>query len=408
MAFRVKPAKTNAQAGASPPMAICPALWENSSLEQSAPPIPGDMSQMVRIVFADTTRHYDGRSLETQPLGGTESSVIRLARELARHGHEVLCYTNCDAPIEHEGVQWRPLSHSPPQSCDLFVAVQHPKLLGFVDRPRRRAIWVLWQPNHLKHYKQIWRVWRYRPIPILISLHQVRIYSPFLPRRDPHILIPLGLPEDVRGHPALSAPPPPRAIFASNPQRNLHRLVEIWASSILPRVPGARLEVYGVQDIRPGMNAWEAWEGSLLPRRLTEEAKASVRIYPTGTRQDLIAALRSSRVMLYLGHKVEAFCLSLAEAQALGVPSVVAPIAAVPERVIDGITGFHHADPVQFADSAVSLLVDDALWRRQHLAALRLQQGISWSEHAGRFECALLGDRIPLYRSVLDLPIADG
>ena len=41
-----------------------------------------------------------------------------------------------------------------------------------------------WQPNHLKHYKQIWRVWWYRPIPVLISLHQVRIYSPFLPRRD--------------------------------------------------------------------------------------------------------------------------------------------------------------------------------------------------------------------------------
>jgi glycosyltransferase involved in cell wall biosynthesis len=44
--------------------------------------------------------------------------------------------------------------------------------------------------------------------------------------------------------------------------------------------------------------------------------------------------------MLYGGHRVEAFCLAVAEAQALGVPAVVRPIAAMPERVRDGITGF--------------------------------------------------------------------
>ena len=80
--------------------------------------------------------------------------------------------------------------------------------------------------------------------------------------------------------------------------------------------------------------------------------------------------------------------------------------AVLPERVIDGVTGFHHADPERFAAAAVFILTDDALWRRQHEAALRRQQGISWSEYAGRFEAALLGDRVLLYRSVLDVPDA--
>jgi glycosyltransferase involved in cell wall biosynthesis len=359
---------------------------------------------MADIIFADTTRRYDGRSLETEPLGGTESSVIRLARELAKRKHRVTVFTNCDAPIEHEGVHWRPLAGAPPQDCDLYVAIQHPALLGFVKRARRRVIWVLWQPNHLKHYKQIGRMWRFRPIPVLMSLHQVRIYSPFLPSREPHIMLPLGLPDDVRGHPPRDATPPPRALFASNPQRNLRRLVEIWAQSILPRVPGAALDVYGVHDIAPGTDAWEAWGGSLLPGGMTPQVRQSVRVHPTASRGELIAAMRSSRVMLYLGHKVEAFCLSVAEAQALGLPAVVGPIAAVPERVIDGLTGFHHADPARFADAAVALLTDDALWRRQHLAALRHQQGITWNEYGGRFEAALLGDREPISRSVLELP----
>ena len=81
-----------------------------------------------------------------------------------------------------------------------------------------------------------------------------------------------------------------------------------------------------------------------------------------------------------------------------------APVAVLPERVIDGVTGSHHSDPERFADAAVSILTDDALWRRQHEAALRHQQGIGWSEQAGRLEAALLGDRVALYRSVLDVP----
>jgi glycosyltransferase involved in cell wall biosynthesis len=348
------------------------------------------------IVIADTTSHYDGRYLETRPLGGTESSVIRLARELARRGHKVTVFTNCDGPADWQGVSWRSLKSPAPATCDLYIAAQHPHLLNFVRRPRRRALWVLWQPNHLKHYKHgWWRMWRYRPIPILISLHQVKIYSPTLPRRNPQIVIPLGLPEDVRGKPHLQMPPPRRALFASNPQRNLRELIEIWARAILPRVPDAVLDVYGNNGLQAGENAWQKWEGDVLPAGMSPAVKASVQIHRAATRTELIDVMRQSRVMLYLGHKVEAFCLSVAEAQALGLPAVVAPVAAVPERVLDGLTGYHHAEPYRFADAAVALLTDDELWRRQHEAALRYQQGISWSECADRFEAILLSDLFP-------------
>jgi len=360
---------------------------------------------MATIVFVlDIATRFDGTQLETRPLGGTESSLIRAARELARRGHEVAVYTNCDGPVEDGGVRWRPLSASRPETCDLLVVVQHPRLLGFIRRPKRRAIWVIWQSNHLKHYKQIWRMWLYRPIPVLMSLHQVHRYSPFLPRREPHILIPLGLPDDVRGRPPLVDPPPPRAIFASRPSMRLRELVEIWAKSILPRVPEAVLDVYGVNPLMPGQDAWEHWAGSYLPADAPPAVRRSVRVHPTASREQLIAAMRSSRVMLYLGHHLEAFCLSVAEAQALGLPAVVGPLGAVGERVIDGVSGFHRSDAQGFGEAAVSLLTDDGLWRRQHRAALRLQQGISWSEYAGRFEAALLADRHPIFRSVLDVP----
>lgn len=345
---------------------------------------------MARLVFADSTSAYDGRDLERRPLGGTESSVIRLAAELARRGHEVTVHTPAEAEVAHAGVRWRPLS-TPPNACDVFVAIQQPPLLDLAPPSADRAIWVLWGANQLRHYKHFWRLWRHRPIPILMSQAQVRDYWPTLPRRGPLTVIPLPVPPDVRAIPPLDAPPPPRAIFASNPQRNLKGLVEIWAHAILPRVPGAVLDVYGVHRLAEGQDAWREWAGTLLPTGLPPDVQASVRVHPSAPRPDLLAAMRDARAMLYLSHKCEAFCLSLAEAQALGTPTVIAPVAAAAERVIDGVTGFHRTDPAEFADAAVRLLTDDDLWRRQHAAALERQQGLTCAEYAERFEQALLG-----------------
>jgi hypothetical protein len=346
---------------------------------------------MASIIIADKTGHYDGRALETRPLGGTEATVILCARELARRGHDVTVYSNCDAELVHEGVRWRPLTMPPPETCDVYVAVHQVELLGFVPKPRRRINWVLWNANQLRHYKKFRRMWKWRAIPVMMSEAQVRDYWPVLPKRGERAVIHHPLPEDVRGMASLPDPPLRRAIFASNPQRNLKALVQIWADKILPLVPDAVLDVYGLHQLKEGQDAWTEWAGTLLPAGMSDAVKASVRVHPTAPRAELIEAMRKARVMLYLGHKCEAFCLALAEAQALGVPAVIAPVAALPERVIDGETGFHHADPTAFAQAAVRLLTDDALWRRQHEAALRLQQGISVAEHARLFEAAILG-----------------
>jgi len=347
---------------------------------------------MASIIFADMTGRYDGRDLERRPLGATEANVILCARELAKLGHEVTVHTNGDEDFVHEGVRWRPLSAAPAESCDVYVAVQQVGLLDFVPRPKRRAIWVLWGANQLRHYKKIPRMWRYRPTPILMSQSQVNDYWPVLPRRGELTVIHLPLPADVRGLSPLKEPPPRRAIFASNPQRNLRALVEIWAERILPLVPDAVLDVYGVHQLTDGQDAWTEWAGTLLPPGMSDAVKASVRVHPSAPRETLLAAMRGARAMLYLGHKCEAFCMSLAEAQALGVPAVIAPVAALPERVIDGVTGFHQADPAGFAQATVRLLTDDALWRAQHEAALKLQQGITVEEYGRRFEAAILGE----------------
>lgn len=355
----------------------------------------GSAARPARIVIADATNRYDGRDLATRPLGGTETSVIQLAEALARRGHDVTCLTHTGARITHQGVTWVPLGAGAPERCTLLLAVQHPELLGLVRRPERGALWIVWVPTGFRRPARVARMWWHRPEPVCVSEFQARTYPAWLPGPRPLAVIPFGLPSAVRGHGPLPAPPPPRAIFASNPQRDLPWLIEVWARAILPRVPAAELHIYGIRDY--AYRFGEAWVetparlGQFLPASLPAAGRASLRPHPPAPREALWAAMRGSRLMLYGGHPTEAFCLAVAEAQALGVPAVVRRIAVMPERVRDGETGFVAADEDAFVERAVAMLRDDLLWRRQHEAALRLQQGWSWDAMAAAFEARLLG-----------------
>ena len=352
----------------------------------------------ARVVIADATSRYDGRSAATRPLGGTETSVIQLAEALARRGHEVTCCTNADGRLVHQGVAWVPLEAGAPGACDLLLAVQHPELLGVVRRPARRALWIVWVPTGFRRPRRLARMWWHRPRPVFVSEFQARTYPAWLPGPRPPLVIPFGLPDAVRGRGPMPSAPPPRAIFASNPQRDLRWLIEVWSRAILPRVPSAELHIYGIRDY--AYRYGEPWQetdarlGQFLPGELPAAARRSLRPHAPAPREALWDAIREARVMLYGGHPTEAFCLSVAEAQALGVPAVVRPVAAMPERVRDRVTGFVAGDEETFARRAVALLTDDGLWRRQHDAALSLQQGWSWDAMAAVFDARVIA-RLP-------------
>jgi len=345
---------------------------------------------MKRVVIADRTNFYDGRDILAKPLGGTETSVIYFAEAMARRGHEVTCLTRCISDVKHQGVNWLPIGSKSAPRSDLYLAVQHPDLFDYSRRARKRALWLMWPPFNLHRRRQALRLWLLRPQIVFASRFQVETYWKWLPRPDPPVVLALGLPDSVRGRPPLSAPPPPRAIFASNPMRNLKWLIELWGRNILPHVPGGELHIYGIRDYEHRFDApWEETRQRLhqfIPDGYPESALQSLKPHPPAPRAELWRAIQSSRVMLYGGHRVEAFCLSVAEAQALGVPAVVRPIAVLPERVRHGETGFIAVDDQSFAEHAVTILTDDQVWKNQHEAALKWQQGWTWDAMAEEFE----------------------
>ena len=89
--------------------------------------------------------------------------------------------------------------------------------------------------------------------------------------------------------------------------------------------------------------------------------------------------------MLYQGDPGETFCLSIAEAQALGVPCVIKPIGCLGERVIDGVTGIVAKSDKEFFEGAIKILKDDSLWLGYRKNALKFQRNYDWDVLAKKY-----------------------
>ena len=341
---------------------------------------------MARIVLADDGIEFDGRTPDERPLGGVESSVVALMEELAARGHEAIVMNKCKAALSHNGVSWRPIDENNwPATADLYIANRGDKLLGRMPSTRRTVFWTHNPAGYLLKWRYLTKLWRIKPAVIFIGDYHATTYPSWAPSGE-RVVIPYGLPEAFCGAEPLIDPPPPRAVFTSNPLRSLDWLLDVWVGSIRPHVSAAELHVFaGAATYGSVGEAKADAMNSVLARTRALESDGVTLRGPV-PKAALIEELRTARLMLYRGDLNETFCLAVGEAQAMGVPAVVENLGSVSERVIDGETGFIAPDDTVFADHAVALLSNDELWRSQHLAALNQQRNWRWPQAAAAFE----------------------
>ena len=88
---------------------------------------------------------FDGRTPFERSVGGSESAVVFMARELARRGHRVRVFCNCELPGLYDGVEYADLTEFSEfvetGSCDVFVCCRH---LRGLAAPVRSKVNVLW------------------------------------------------------------------------------------------------------------------------------------------------------------------------------------------------------------------------------------------------------------------------
>ena len=339
----------------------------------------------MRVILVDDGIRFDGSTLDKYPLGGVESSVIFLVRELAKRGHWVSVYNRCERAMSCDGVDWIPLSNGLPDKADLYIANRADNLIGQVPKARKSIFWVHNPASYLMKWRYLYKLWRYRPMVVFIG----DVHATTLPNWVPdggRKVIPYGIPDMFRMADAASSPPVPRAIFTSNPLRSLDWLLSLWVTSIQPHIPEAELHIFSGAATYGDIGQAKAAQMEKVFDQARRLINKGVILRGPVPKNQLIKELRQSRVMLYRGDENETFCLAVGEAQALGVPSVVQPIGSVVERIIDGETGFVTATDNDFADAAVKLLRDDELWQRHHANALKKQRSWGWPDAAQAFE----------------------
>lgn len=349
---------------------------------------------MARIVMADDGIPFDGRTPELRPLGGAESAFISLAEALAKRGHKVTAYTSIAEPAHHKDVDWQPIANGLPEEADLYIANRGDRLIPLVPRAKRAVFWIHNPARYLLKLRYLWKLLLRRPLIVFIGSYHASTLPGWVPTGG-RAVIPYGIDERFRGLATSDAPPPPRAVFTSNPLRSLDWLIELWVTRVFPVLRTAELHVFSGPSTYGA--AGDAKAGPM--RRVLLQAErmkdAGIVLRTPVPKDQLAKELAQFRVFTYRGTYDETFCAAAAEAQAAGVPAVVCDIGSLGERVKNRITGFviqgdDEREERDFADAVIKILKDDALWQRFHAASLAQQRQRSWDAAAADFEKLLV------------------
>ena len=340
---------------------------------------------MAVIRMADDGIAFDGDTLLQGPLGGAETAFVSLAEALAKRGHDVFVYNMCKAPMERNGVMWKPLKDRLPEAADLYIANRGDKLIQLVPKARSRVFWI----HNPAQYLNKWRYWRkllrWQPIIVFSSKFHSKSIAPLMPSGG-LITIPYGI-SDVFLNAKISVPPPsPHVAFTSSPLRSLGWLLDLWASEIKPGIPEAQLHVFSSPKTYGAHGDARSGAMNEVLNRAARMSEEGVVLRKPLSKADLAEALAGFRAMLYRGDPGETYCLAVGEAQAVGLPAVVQNIGCVSERVINGETGFVALNDIEFVSYSTAILTDDTLWRRLHTSALERQRSYSWDNAAEAFE----------------------
>lgn len=340
----------------------------------------------MHITLVDHSIPFDGFTASARAMGGAEKAFAALPGALARRGHTVAVFNRCRWSMFIEGCQWETFDARKPLATDVLVAYRKPALLEFVRQAKRRVLWTT-APGSLLDRKATRAILDdAKPLVILSSQSQAEGWSP------------KGLSVQVLG-PAVKADfladlpvepaVPPRAIVTTHPSHGLDWLVDLWVNRIHPAAPEAELHIYSVALSRAVDGGLVEPELQPLAAKVLAARDCGIVVNRPGADGIMAAAYREARVHLYPGHADDTTAFTLMESQATGLPAVLRPLGAAPERIGNGHSGYVAPDDDAFANLTAMLLTNDSLSRTMGAEAKSLYAGKCWDAAAERFEAML-------------------
>lgn len=358
----------------------------------------------MKLAFLSrSSRPFDGATIGQEALGGTQSALVYMSRELVKQGHEVFIFCQCPAPGDYDGVHYRPVNElirvSKQQPLDFFIPVADESALK-LGIQSRFTLW--WSHND---YSFLWD-----EMPDLradmaaqLACHADKLFT--VSQWHTHRLAEVfALPEKhffttrngvewpyfAQDRPRVKG----RLFYTSVPDRGLDVLLQLFPR-IRAQVPAAELHVYSSFTVWGKSAQWDQqMAGDVYARARATEG---VMLHSPLPHAPLAQELLQGELWLYPNHGAvetgfwaETSCIAALEAQAAGLPVISSQRGALPETIRDGQTGILIAgDPYSqayqdtFINQTVALLRDDA--RRQQMsqaARQHIQSRHTWAQIA--------------------------
>ena len=375
---------------------------------------------MKILVLARISNSFTGDTIYQKPLGGSESALFYITRELAAQGHEVSVFGNCEKEGLFEGVNYKRFStlkktgdFSKTYGTDILISFRDLTAFLYPIHAKKNLWW-----GH-DDFSNMWNLSYPRKIAGLavlklggflanrlvdkffvpskwlgdiciekLGIKKEKIYETRngveLENFEPS---PLPLSQRERGF---------RLIYASVPDRGLDILLDIFPE-IRKAVPEAELHVFCGLDLGMVKKADMERAQKLYPRT----KQSGVHLRGTVTQKELAEEFKKSRLLVYPAHELlaadfyaETSCIVALQAQAAGTPVISSRRGAMSESVKDGETGvLIKGDPFSqkykdaFVTAVIELLENSDKWvvmstnAREHVL-----KRYSWKQIAAEWE----------------------
>jgi len=349
----------------------------------------------LRLAFVNRNkRAFNAQTVLHEPLGGTQSAMVYLARELAALGHEPHIFCHCgELAGVFDGVSYHPvaalLPFSRQQPLDYLIAVAEEALLKLGIRARHTLWWshndysYVWQDSPDLRAELAATLAQRADKLITVSQWQADRLAEAFHLPPEHFFVS----RNGVHWPYFAAEPqplsPPRLFYTSVPDRGLDILLEIFPR-IRAAVPETELHIYG------GFEVWGAGvdaDHSLAARLKAQGASLpGVSFHAPVTHGELAQRLLTGSLLVYPNHLAETSCIAALEAQAAGLPVITSVRGGLPETVSHEQSGLLiPGDPYSaeyqaaFVAATVSLLRQPDLRQGMAQAArARIQKQFTW------------------------------
>ena len=283
--------------------------------------------ERLNVVFATDGLPFSGDTLQKRALGGSETAMIYVAREMARMGHYVRVYCNCDNPGWHDNVRYHHNQELEAfrqySECDVFIVSRHYNFLGAKYNSKLNILWnhdICSNPNDIACL-----MWNIDFLWCLSDYHK-QDYLGKNPQLEKFIKIaPNGF-DPLLTHKAEEKKH--RIMFTSRPERGLLKALDLYEQLNDKDLEflACNYETIDVPEVR------KMEECSIM--RIQELVKKGFPVkIGRFTKAELYKHIAESKAVLYPTQFPEIFCINAIEAQANGTPFITTNDFALNETV---------------------------------------------------------------------------